>query len=337
MLRDRMRGSRGPGPNMVSLPAPQLKPWLMRLVAMLLPFCLVLLLEGVSRVGAYVWHDFSEYYLFYGFHSYAGRVGISPWWTDTGRHYKFPPGYQLRNASGQGGETATINARGFRGSDFDPAKPRGTFRIVCLGESSTFGFHNGDTETFPYLLEKALRERPQSARAEVINAGFPYYNTGSILSLLQSEVIGYEPDVIILYSAYNDASWPLHVGAISRLASWFQEHSILYLLTKEHVLDERELLKWKGRFVRLVLRQAGTQEAFRTQTPQIVARYRKNVEAIIAIAKAHGVDLVDNVAVLDKDRRLMASYVHLTAEANLRLAEALRPVVERYLPGPARQ
>jgi hypothetical protein len=61
------------------------------------------------------------------------------------------------------------------------------------------------------------------------------------------------------------------------------------------------------------------------------------VEAIIAIAKAHGVDLVDNVAVLDKDRRLMASYVHLTAEANLRLAEALRPVVERYLPGPARQ
>jgi hypothetical protein len=86
------------------------------------------LLETVLRLVAFFWNDWNQYYLFYGFHGLVGRVGISPWTVYGGGHYKFPPGYSLQGAVGQGGETAAINSLGFRGPDFDPIKPPGTFR-----------------------------------------------------------------------------------------------------------------------------------------------------------------------------------------------------------------
>jgi hypothetical protein len=60
-----------------------------------------------------------------------------------------------------------------------------------MGESSTFGYHNSDTGTYPFLLEQLFRQQPRFANVEVINAGFPYYNSGSIRSLLESELLKY--------------------------------------------------------------------------------------------------------------------------------------------------
>ena len=373
---------------------------LKRTGVVLSPLYLILLAELVLRTGGFIWYDFSQYYLFYGFHNLVGRVGVSPWITDTGQYYKFPPRYVLRNAAGQAEETAQINNQGFRGPDFELAKPPGTFRVVCLGESSTFGFHNQDNETYPFLLERSFQDQPSRVRVEVINGGFPYYNTGSILSLLNSEVLGFRPDVLTLYAAYNDAAWPLHVGRLNRAASWFQDHSIIYLMMKQTILPETFIMKWRGRIERRLLGQTVKHEAVEAQTAQVVARYRRNLEAIITTAKSHGIpvilikqpmtskfddirsgsysrtyeeeyrqvrakydanrelspvelhflaqhrlveevaalarahtlDLVDNVAIVDRDRRAMASYVHLSGEANAALAHALKPVIERYLP-----
>ena len=112
---------------------------------------LILLLEVFLRIAAFAWYH-SEYYLFYGIHSWVGRVGINPWSTYGGEYYKFPPNYVLKGANGQGDETASINSQGFRGPDFKIAKPEGVFRVMCLGESSTFGYHNRDDETYPFIL-----------------------------------------------------------------------------------------------------------------------------------------------------------------------------------------
>ena len=60
--------------------------------------------------------------------------------------------------------------------------------------------------------------------------------------------------------------------------------------------------------------------------------HHRLMEELEGIAKRERIDIVDNVAIVDRDRRLMASYVHLTAEANLRLAQALKPAIEKYLP-----
>ena len=49
---------------------------------------LILLLEVSLRPAAYFWHGRSEYYLYYGFHSLVGRVGINPMTTFQGEYYQ---------------------------------------------------------------------------------------------------------------------------------------------------------------------------------------------------------------------------------------------------------
>ncbi len=360
---------------------------------------LLLVLEIGLRLVAFVGYGYSRYYLLYGLHALAGRVDVSPWSTFTGAHYKFPPHYVLRGAVGQAAETATINALGFRGRDFEPRKPPGVFRIVCLGESSTFGFHNSDTGTYPYLLQTLFEPRPGRPRVEVINGGFPYYNTGSILSLLRAEVLEYEPDLLTLYAAFNDASWPLQVGPITRMLLWVQRHSITYLLLKEHVVTDERVMVAKRAIDKWIPWKLG-EAALNRYADEVARRYRRNVAEILALARARGIGLivirqpmrarsnrrkltyeqehelvlqklrhgraisspeftlvvhhrllaeldrlaaehhlpvVDNVAIVDADPRRLATYVHLTEEGNLRLAEALRaaivPEMDRRLGG----
>lgn len=360
------------------------------------PTILVILgLEVLLRVGGFLWHDGSQYYLFYGFHGLVGRVGISPWSVNDGSHFKFPPNYVLQGAAGQGAETARTNSLGFRGSDFLPRKPPGTFRIIALGGSSTFGFHNADTETYPYLLQRLLRARYPDRNIEVINAGFPYYNTGSVLSLLRHELLEYEPDVLTLYAAYNDSGWPLEVSAAFRSAVWLQEHSMIYLVLKETVLTDQRMYAVLGLLQRW-FPSAPDRAMVEGRAEGIAERYRANVQAIADLARRRGIalilirqpvtahpknpaeypsyqaeheavlrklvegepltnfevqllihrrliaeldaiarerdlPLVDNIAMVDRDRSRLTTWVHLTAEANLRLAEALAQAMVPYL------
>lgn len=219
----------------------------------------------------------------------------------------------------------------------------------------------------------------------MINAGFPYYNSASILSLLKAHVLGWQPDVITLYAAYNDASWPLEVGPTIRLLLWLQQRSITYLVLKEHVASDRRLLavnRWIGR--RLPGRV--DESALERQLDQVAARYRRNVVDIVTLARGAGAEVVlakqpmrtgqhrhrtyvegyqavraklrsggrlspaefvflahhrligkleaigrerglrvvDNISIVDANADHLATYVYLTEEGNLRLAEALR-------------
>lgn len=390
-------------------PGPERRGWGGRLKALganLAPTLVILVaLEIVLRVGAFVWYDFSRYHLLYGVHALAGRVGVSPWWVYNGGHYKFPPDYVLINAAGQGAETASTNSLGFRGRDFDPVKPPNTFRVITLGGSSTFGFHNSDRGTYPWLLQDLLAERSDSLRVEVINGGFPYYNTGSIRSLLEEELWNYDPDVITMYAGYNDTSWPTRLGPGMRTLIWIQQHSITYLLLKEAVLTDARVYSWKSRLRRelddpqeRIARAKELEDALLQRGEALADRYRMNLLAIADQAEARGVRLVlirqpmttryedpgafpsyeaeyqavrarladgallttfegflvlhhrlmdelgavarerglpvmDNIALVDRERDHLASWVHLTEEGNARLAEALSVEIPYLLPG----
>jgi lysophospholipase L1-like esterase len=366
----------------------------------LAPTCfLILFLEVFLRVAAFLWFDYSEYYLYYGFHNLAGKVGISPWQVYNGEYYKFPPNYVLRGKAGQGAETASINSLGFRGPEFQATKPQNVFRVICLGESSTFGYHDSDTGTYPFQLEQLFKGYSGNRRVEVINAGFPYYNTGSIVSLLEKELLSYQPDLLTLYSGFNDVGWPFTVGSLSQAVFWLQGHSIIYLIMKETILTDQLILRVKGQIEKRIPRKLDT-TAIEDQTNQVVTRYQNNVKRIIAIAKRNNIPvilikqpmttqfvahenqryisysyeeeyqavlqkfreqaylypgeltlvthhrlmeelehiardeklpLVDNIAIVDQDRSRLTTWVHLTEEANLRLAEALKGAIEPYL------
>jgi lysophospholipase L1-like esterase len=97
------------------------------------------------------------------------------------------------------------NAYGFRGKPFTIKKPKGTYRIVALGGSTTYTQRvKDDTKTFPFLLETILNKKYHYEHVEVINAGVPGYESFQTLINLQFKVLELEPDLVIYYHGVND-------------------------------------------------------------------------------------------------------------------------------------
>ncbi len=100
------------------------------------------------------------------------------------------------------GQEVRINAKGLRNREVPYEKPVGTFRILALGDSWTFGFRVGEEASYPRQLEGLLRERARtrgvSAHYEVINAGVIGYSTEQEAHYLRNEGYRFEPDLIVV-------------------------------------------------------------------------------------------------------------------------------------------
>jgi lysophospholipase L1-like esterase len=117
------------------------------------------------------------------------------------------------------------NARGFRGPEFEAAKPAGTRRIVFLGDSSTFGEGVRFDDTYPEVAVRELRggQPPGAPRIEAMNFGVGGYNTEDEARLFEKTVLSFAPDAVVLGYGPNDAEGPLFTfdrttGAIVRRA-----------------------------------------------------------------------------------------------------------------------
>lgn len=103
------------------------------------------------------------------------------------------------------GVPAHVNALGFRDTrDYDLAKPPGTFRIIVLGDSVTFGHGTLFETSYPYLLEQRLKAWRPSTNWQVWNLGVPGYNTGQELSYLDEVGPRFQPDLVIVGFYPND-------------------------------------------------------------------------------------------------------------------------------------
>ena len=106
--------------------------------------------------------------------------------------------------------TYQVNSLGFRGEEVLREKPEGTYRIVCIGGSTTWGWDSySDDKTWPAILQRTLKSSgglPGDAkRVEVINAGVPGYTLMESFVNLKMRVLPLEPDLVIVYHAANDA------------------------------------------------------------------------------------------------------------------------------------
>ncbi|MFM7143651.1 MAG: SGNH/GDSL hydrolase family protein, partial [Alphaproteobacteria bacterium] len=145
-----------------------------------------------------------------------------------------------------------INNHGFRGEDFEIEKPPGTFRILTLGASSTFGYHDRDEETYPVFLEQDLqRVAPPGVRVEVVNFAIPHAMTDNVLSMLFAEGFALRPDLVTYYEGANDAAViePRGGGEASRsLRERLADVSMLAALVNSLVpplrADDRDIEWW---------------------------------------------------------------------------------------------
>jgi lysophospholipase L1-like esterase len=114
----------------------------------------------------------------------------------------------------------SINSLGFRGDEVGLEKAPGVFRVVCAGDSTTFGIGaiTNDYYAYPYLLGKLLKQRFPGRGIEVINAGVPAYTSAEILANLEFRILDLNPDLVILLQGINDAAvrtYPRNFGFLN--------------------------------------------------------------------------------------------------------------------------
>jgi hypothetical protein len=116
-----------------------------------------------------------------------------------GIEWTLHPHLIYQNKPNQKNERGTINAQGFRGRDWTKEKTPGKKRVIVLGGSVAYGFAAmADEQVFTAMLEK------RSPGVEVLNAGVIGYDSMQELILLESELLDWSPDAIVLFDAWND-------------------------------------------------------------------------------------------------------------------------------------
>lgn len=180
----------------------------------------------------------------------------------------------------------TTNSDGYRGPSFPLKKPAGRFRIICIGDSSTFGDGVRDSETFAAVTEKLLKEKGNSRPLDVINAGIPGYTSHQTRKFLEMELLELSPDIIVVMVGANDM-----VPAKNNIED------------KNRMQADDRLMKTRTRFGRLRIYQAlmalvlplrfktgstGKKVVLRVEYDDFV----KNLCAIKSISDRHGFSVI---------------------------------------------
>ncbi len=106
-----------------------------------------------------------------------------------------------------------ISSAGFRDREYSMDKPKEVFRILCLGDSSTFGLVNEVTDLYHERLEERLNSSPSIGRRyEIINAGVTGYTSAQCLNMYRYKGRRYRPDLVTLYVGINDPSTRIHLS-----------------------------------------------------------------------------------------------------------------------------
>jgi len=103
------------------------------------------------------------------------------------------------------GKPLRTNSEGFRSAEISLQKPGDTVRIVCLGDSLTFGHGVDEEHAVPQQLEVLLGARMPTRRWEVINTGVEGYCTFQEVAQLR-RCLRYEPDLTVLLFCLNDVT-----------------------------------------------------------------------------------------------------------------------------------
>ena len=96
-----------------------------------------------------------------------------------------------------------INKWGFRGPYVEKEKPDHIYRIVTLGGSTTAGKYENE-QTYPRMLERILNDQEKGLNYQVLNFGVWGYNSCDLKTVYKKEVLGFNPDMIIIMSGWND-------------------------------------------------------------------------------------------------------------------------------------
>ena len=193
-------------------------------------------------------------------------------------------------------EHPEVNELGFHGKSFSREKAPDSYRIFCLGGSTTW---NG----YPVYLEEELRDdfARHGLNLEVINAGNQCWTSLESLINFITRCLPLKPDAIVVYQAINDA-----VFAFSETVAADYTHFRKRFERDPPLLWDRlpEFLDHSAAFVgfRAVFeRKVGTRgikiditkdvDQSGPRLYQSVKPFRENVHTLVSIARARDIEV----------------------------------------------
>lgn len=109
-----------------------------------------------------------------------------------------------RSAAGEFEFRYEHNSQGLRNREVQVRKPPGTFRILGLGDSFTYGAGTDADETYLSRLESMLNDRPGHPPVEVINAGISRFFPEAERLYLEHYGLRFSPDLVVVAFVPND-------------------------------------------------------------------------------------------------------------------------------------
>ncbi len=100
---------------------------------------------------------------------------------------------------------AYINSLGIRSAEIPEKNDADEIRILCIGDSVTYGYAVPESATWPFRLENIVQTAFPNIPVRVINAGVPGYASRQCLEWLSSVGVSLKPDVVVFCSGFNDA------------------------------------------------------------------------------------------------------------------------------------
>jgi lysophospholipase L1-like esterase len=102
-------------------------------------------------------------------------------------------------------EKFEVNEVGLRGWWPEGPAPEGELRILCVGDSCTFGTGVRYDETYGVVLARTLSNSRLGMTARAVLLALPGYSTYQDLVLLRQRAAELQPDLVVLYcGAWND-------------------------------------------------------------------------------------------------------------------------------------
>ncbi|MFL6229253.1 MAG: SGNH/GDSL hydrolase family protein [Pyrinomonadaceae bacterium] len=186
----------------------------------------------------------------------------------------------------------STNAQGLRHEGDIGRKRPGALRVVCVGDSVTFGYRvpvvwpdrpkqfNPDWLPYPMLLEKALRAANPGREIEVIALAAPGYTSYQGLEWLRRDIDWLEPDVVTACFGWNDVGLRSQTDRELMPADWSH---VAYRSLVTRVQTLAHLTQWMQR------RRAVTETPRPATTSRVpTAEFAANMVEIARLAEAHG-------------------------------------------------
>jgi tetratricopeptide (TPR) repeat protein len=239
-------------------------------------------------------------------------VGVRPLFLTEDPYLGFAPGTPLFVEEVQTDRTivyrtAQNKAPWFNPQHFPKKKDSNTFRIFCMGESTTYGHPFDDKTSFAGWLRELLPVADSSKKWEVINAGGISYASYRV-ALLMQELALYKPDLFIVYVGHNEflekRTYPESsrgIHALKRIEGSLTRTRLYTVMKKAYrsvsEVQEREARKkseLSGEVDEVLNHTIGPSSYRRDDAlrSQVLDHYRVNLARMIEIARSVGAEIV---------------------------------------------